>query len=207
MGTERDYNAAADFVDRHVLEGRGAKSAFIDPSRNITYAELLDESARVGPMLARFGVERENRIAMVMLDSVDFPVLFWGAIRAGIVPVLLNTRLTADQYHYLLEDSRAKVVFVSTAFLPVVREAARDLPALKAIVVVGGGPTALPRLERLLAGVNSGLRRRTSADEVAYWLYSSGTTGMPKGVMHVHSTPMVMARQADRTASGFARTT
>jgi len=203
MGTERDYNAAADFVDRHVLEGRGAKSAFIDPSRNITYAELLDESARVGPMLARFGVERENRIAMVMLDTVDFPVLFWGAIRAGIIPVLLNTRLTADQYHYLLEDSRAKVVFVSTALLPVVREAAKDLPALKAIVVVGGGPDAMPRLEALLAAVNErSAPVRTSADEVAYWLYSSGTTGMPKGVMHVHSSPMVMARQAGQDRLG-----
>ena len=83
-----DYNAAADFVDRHVLEGRGDKTAFIDPSRDITYGQLLDEVARVGPMLARLGVERENRIALVMLDSVDFPVLFWGAIRAGIIPVL-----------------------------------------------------------------------------------------------------------------------
>jgi len=153
MTALRDYNAAVDFVDRNVAEGRGDKTAFIDPSRNITYAELRDAAARIGPMLARLGIEAENRIALVLLDSVEFPILFWGAIRAGIVPVLLNTRLTVDQYRYLLEDSRAKAVFVSTALLPMVQEAASDLPGLKAIVVVGGmkarrrlalAPTRLP---------------------------------------------------------------
>ena len=113
----RDYNAAVDFVDRNVAEGRGDKTAFIDPARNLTYAELRDATARIGPMLARLGIEPENRIALVLLDTVDFPVLFWGAIRAGIVPVLINTRLTVDQYRYLFEDSRAKAVFVSTALL------------------------------------------------------------------------------------------
>src|SRR5262245_46579061 len=105
MTALRDYNAAVDFLDRNVAEGRGAKTAFVDPSRNITYGELRDAAARIGPMLARMGIEPENRVALVMLDTVDFPVLFWGAIRAGVVPVLLNTRLTADQYRCLLDDS------------------------------------------------------------------------------------------------------
>ena len=204
MGTEREYNAAVYFVDRNVREGRGAKTAFIDPSRNITYAQLLDEAARVGPMLARFGVEPENRVALILLDTVDFPVLFWGAIRAGVVPVLLNTRLTVDQYRYLLQDSRAKVAFVSTALLPMVQEAARDLPTLKQIVVVGGGPDDIPRMHAQLAAVNErAAPAATCADEVAYWLYSSGTTGMPKGVMHVHSAPAVMARGAGQDRIGI----
>ena len=152
----RDYNAAVDFVDRNVAEGRGDKTAFIDPSRNLTYAELREAAARIGPMLARMGIEPENRIALVLLDTVDFPILFWGAIRAGIVPVLVNTRLTVDQYRYLFEDSRAKAVFVSTALLSVVQEAAIDLPNLKQIVVVGGGPTSMPRLDMLLAAENEG---------------------------------------------------
>ena len=195
MAALRDYNAAVDFVDRNVAEGRGDKTAFIDPARNVTYGELRDAAARIGPMLARLGIEPENRIALILLDTVDFPILFWGAIRAGIIPVLLNTRFTADQYRYLLEDSRAKAVFVSTALLPVVLEAAKDVPSLKAAIVVGGGPDSMPRLERLLAAENEGSApARTCADEVAYWLYSSGTTGMPKGVMHVHSTPMGLAR-------------
>jgi len=200
----RDYNAAVDFVDRNVAEGRGDKNAFIDPSRNLTYAELRDSAARIGPMLARMGIERENRIALVLLDTVDFPILFWGAIRAGVIPVLINTRLTVDQYRYLFEDSRAKAVFVSTALLPVIQEAAAELPNLKHIVVVGGGPTAMPRLDLLLAAENEGAApARTSADEVAYWLYSSGTTGMPKGTMHVHSNPSVMAQAAGERRIGY----
>ena len=200
----RDYNAAVDFVDRHVAEGRGDKTAFIDPSRNLTYAELREAAARIGPMLARMGIEPESRIALVLLDTVDFPILFWGAIRAGIIPILVNTRLTVDQYRYLFEDSRAKAVFVSTALLSVVQEAAIDLPNLKQIVVVGGGPTSMPRLDILLAAENEGATpARTSADEVAYWLYSSGTTGMPKGTMHVHSSPSVMAQSAGQRRLGY----
>ncbi|MGO9046746.1 MAG: benzoate-CoA ligase family protein [Xanthobacteraceae bacterium] len=199
----RDYNAAVDFVDRNVAEGRD-KTAFIDPSGNLTYAELRNAAARIGPMLARLGIEPENRIALVLLDTVDFPLLFWGAIRAGIVPVLINTRLTVDQYRYLFEDSRAKAVFVSTALLPVIQEAAVDLPNLKTIVVVGGGPASVPRLDTLLAAENEGSApARTCADDVAYWLYSSGTTGMPKGTMHVHSSPMVMAKSAGQRRIGY----
>lgn len=204
MRSLRDYNAAVDFVDRNVAEGRGDKAAFIDPARNLTYAELRDSAARIGPMLARLGIEPENRVALVLLDTADFPILFWGAIRAGVVPVLLNTRLTADQYRYMVEDSRARAVFVSTALLPVVQEAVKVLPDVKAIVVVGGGPANLPRLDTLLAAENEGSApARTCADEVAYWLYSSGTTGRPKGVMHVHSSPMVMAQTSGQGRIGF----
>jgi len=202
--TVRDYNAAVDFVDRNVAEGRGDKTAFIDPSRNLTYAELQDAVARIGPMLARLGIERENRIALVLLDTVEFPILFWGAIRAGIVPVLINTRITADQYRYLLEDSRSKAVFVSTALLPLIQEAAVGLPDLKKIVVVGGGPATVPRLGTLLAAENEGSApTRTCADDIAYWLYSSGTTGMPKGVMHVHSSPRFLAESAGKRRIGY----
>jgi 4-hydroxybenzoate-CoA ligase len=190
-----EYNAAVDLVDRNVAEGRGDRTAFIDPSRRITYAELRDAAARISPLLARMGIEPESRIALILLDTVDFPVLFWGAIRAGIVPVPLNTRLTADQYRYLLEDSRAKAVFVSTALLPLALAAAADLPMVKGIVAVGDGPEGVPRLGPLLAAETAASAPgRTCADEVAYWLYSSGTTGEPKAVMHVHSTPMLVAR-------------
>jgi 4-hydroxybenzoate-CoA ligase len=203
MSAQREYNAAVDFVDRHVAEGRGGKTACIDPARNLTYGQLCDAAARVGPMLARFGVEPEDRVAMVLLDTVDFPIVFWGAIRAGMVPIPLNTRLTAEQIRYVLEDSRAKVAFVSTALLPVVEEAAQGVATLKRIVVAGGGPDRLPRLDALLAAEREPAEpARTCADEIAYWLYSSGTTGMPKGVMHVHSSPMTMARLAGQDRIG-----
>jgi 4-hydroxybenzoate-CoA ligase len=199
-----DYNAAVDFVDRNVAEGRGAKTAFIDPSRSLTYGELCDRAARVGPMLARLGVEQENRIALVLQDTVEFPILFWGAIRAGVVPVLLNTRLTADQYRYLLEDSRSKAVCVSTDLLSLIEEAAADLPHLRSIITVGDGLSSAVRLADLLAAENEGgAPASTCADDVAYWQYSSGTTGMPKGVMHVHSSPRFMAQSAGQRRIGY----
>ena len=125
------YNAAVDFVDRNVAEGRGDKIAFLDPSRAVSYRELYDAVVRVGPLLNRLGIERENRVAVVMLDTVDFPTVFWGAIRAGVIPVLLNTRLTVDQYRYLLKDCRAKAVFVSPALLPHIEAAVSGVPGLQ----------------------------------------------------------------------------
>ena len=203
MNPDRNYNAAVDFVDRNVEEGRGDKPAFIDPSRTMTYRELLERASRIGPVLARLGVERENRVAMVMLDTVDFPIVFWGTIRAGIVPVLLNTRLTVDQYRFLLEDSRAKVAFVSPALLPDVEAAAQGVATLKSIIVVGGGVESHPRLQSLLEAAAPASPASTCADEVAYWMYSSGTTGTPKGVMHVHSTPRLAARHVGEQRLGI----
>jgi 4-hydroxybenzoate-CoA ligase len=195
--SKSDYNAAVDFVDRNISEGRADKIAFIDPTRRLSYGDLLEAVSRVGPMLSRLGVEPENRVALVMLDTVDFPILFWGAVRAGIVPVLLNTRLTVEQYRYLLADSRAKAVFVSPQLLPAIQEAANGLPRLKSIVAVGGAPEGVLDFGTLLAAEKTAAEpAQTCPDDVAYWLYSSGTTGMPKGVMHVHSNPRVMAQTA-----------
>ena len=196
MDAGRQYNAAVDFVDRNVSEGRAEKAAFIDDRRSLNYRELLDGAARIGSMLARFGVDRENRIALIVHDCVEVPILFWGAIRAGVVPVLLNTRLTADQYHFLLKDSRAKVALVSSTLLATVEEAAIGVATLRGLIVIGELPAASPqwRLDKLLHGARATEPADTCADEVAYWLYSSGTTGNPKGVMHVHSTPRLVTQ-------------
>src|ERR1043165_1287212 len=90
------YNAAVDMVDRNVAQGRSGKVAFIDPARRLTYGELAEQCARVAPMLARLGLQREDRVAMMAPDTVDFPVLFWGAIRAGIVQIETGRRLLRD---------------------------------------------------------------------------------------------------------------
>src|SRR5450631_4030093 len=204
MDVDRDYNAAVDFIDRNVAEGRGNKAAFIDPSREISYAELSHSVARVGAVLAQLGVERENRVVLILHDTIDFPILFWGAIRAGVIPVLLNTLLTSDQYHYLLEDTRAKVVFAAASVLPTVQSAAEGVATLEHIVVVGDGPDRLARFDALLAAQREPMAAaKTCADEVAYWLYSSGTTGMPKGVMHVHSSPNLISQLVGQGRIGF----
>jgi 4-hydroxybenzoate-CoA ligase len=92
------YNAAVDLVDRHPAEGRGAQAAFVDPDRRITYAELKDRTDRFATALRRLGVVPEQRVALILLDTVDFPVAFWGAIKAGVAAVPLNTLLTTEQW-------------------------------------------------------------------------------------------------------------
>jgi 4-hydroxybenzoate-CoA ligase len=101
-GATDSYNAVTWLLDRNVEEGRRDKLAFTDAVTELSYGELQAQSCRAANMLRRLGVRREERVAMIMLDTVDFPIVFLGAIRAGVVPVPLNTLLTADQYAYVL---------------------------------------------------------------------------------------------------------
>src|SRR5581483_9396462 len=144
MSYPRIYNAAVDMVDRNVLHGRGAKPAFIDPSETLTYGELRARTNRMASLLATYNVPREARVALLLLDTTDFPVAFWGAIKAGVVPVCLNTLLTTEQYAYILADSRAQALFVSAPLLPVVQPILGQLPFLKHIFVAGGSRRPSP---------------------------------------------------------------
>jgi 4-hydroxybenzoate-CoA ligase len=194
MEFPRDYNAATDFIDRHVEAGRGDRAAFIDHARTITYGGLADASRQAGDLLTRtLGLRREDRIALLLLDTVDYPVLFWGAIRAGVVPVLLNTLLAPPQYQYMLADSRARVLFVSAELVPAV-EGLIAATLVEKVVVVGGEAGAHLSFASLLdAASTSFATAPTVCDEVAFWLYSSGSTGNPKGAMHLHSSLMATA--------------
>src|SRR5271163_2080827 len=131
------YNAVTWLLDRNVEEGRAEKLAFTDTVSDLTYGELQRQSRRAANMLRRLGVRREERVAMIMLDTTDFPLLFLGAIRAGVVPVPLNTLLTTDQYAYVLADCRARVLFISEALLPVVKDMLGRMPDLDHVVVSG----------------------------------------------------------------------
>jgi 4-hydroxybenzoate-CoA ligase len=205
MSYPRIYNAAADMVDRHVALGRAAKAAFIDPAETLSYGELSSRSNRMANLLATYGVPREARVALLLLDTVDFPVAFWGAIKAGVVPVCLNTLLTAEQYAYILADSRAKAMFVSASLLPVVQPILGQLPFLKHVFVAGGEPPAFALSLRGELGFQppeTGIAD-TCCDETAFWLYSSGSTGSPKGVRHVHSSPMETARLTGQACLGM----
>src|SRR5258707_5447821 len=107
------YNAVTWLLDRNVDEGRAQKLAFTDTVSELTYGELQKQSCRLANLLRRLSVRREERVAMIMLDTVDFPIVFLGAIRAGVVPLPLNTLLTSDQYAYVLTDCRASVLIRS----------------------------------------------------------------------------------------------
>jgi 4-hydroxybenzoate-CoA ligase len=192
------YNAVTWLLDRNVDEGRGGKLAFTDTVSELTYGDLQKQSRRVANMLRRLGVRREERVAMIMLDTTDFPAVFLGAIRAGIVPVPLNTLLTSDQYAYVLADCRARVLFISQALLPVVKDMVGRMPDLDHVIVSGNDAQRYKKLADELAGESDAFTTAaTHADEPAFWLYSSGSTGMPKGVRHLHSN---LAATADTYA-------
>jgi 4-hydroxybenzoate-CoA ligase len=183
------YNAVTWLLDRNIEEGRAAKLAFTDTVCELSYGDLQKQSCRVANLLRHLGVRREERVAMIMLDTTDFPAVFLGAIRAGIVPVPLNTLLTADQYAYVLADCRARVLFISEALLPVVKDIIGRMPDLDHVIVAGKDAHGHRKLSDELAGQSDAfVTAATHPDEPAFWLYSSGSTGMPKGVRHLHSS-------------------
>src|SRR5213076_1931645 len=145
------YNAVTWLLDRNVDQGRGGKLAFTDTVSELSYGDLQRQTRRLANLLRRLGVRREERVAMIMLDTTDFPVVFLGAIRAGIVPVPLNTLLTSDQYAYVLADCRARVLFISEALLPVVRDMLGGMPDLEHVVVAGADAHGYKRLSDELA--------------------------------------------------------
>jgi 4-hydroxybenzoate-CoA ligase len=197
----RPYNAVSDFVDANVARGLGDKIAFTDSERSLTYAQLQARSCRFASALKALGLREENRLVLVMHDTVDHPVAFWGAIRAGIIPIPINTLLTAEQYAYLLADSRAAATVVALPLAPALLSLRHRLPHLRTVIVVGAGAAAKADLREALAfedvlaqGEPTPFTAPTMSDEVAFWMYTSGSTGDPKAVKHVHTSLMAVAR-------------
>jgi len=185
-------NAVDFFLDRHVREGRGDRVAFTDAARSVSYAGLAAETERFAAALRAHGVGRERRAGLLLWDAVEFPVAFWGCLRAGVVPVPVNTLLTAEHLATILDDSRAEVLVASAPLVGALAPVLGGLRHLRHIVLVGDGACADARAVALgdfLAQGDGGVETvEASDDEVAFWLYSSGSTGRPKGVKHVHGS-------------------
>jgi benzoate-CoA ligase len=182
------FNFAQHLLDANA--GRASKLAYIDDTGRLTYGELAERVRRFAAMLLGLGLRREDRVLVLMLDGNDWPVAFLGALYAGVVPVAVNTLLTAGEYAYMLEHSRAQAAFVSAPLLPVLEAAmSQSAHELRAVVVSGGEPAAgTLTLDGLLAQAGQlPAPAATSADEPGFWLYSSGSTGRPKGTVHTHA--------------------
>jgi|SRR5437660_2251442 len=187
------YNATADLLERNLKSP--ARVAFREAGRATTYGELGERANRAGNALRALGVQMEQRVLLCMLDTADFPAAFWGAMKAGIVPIPVNTLLTTGDYDYLLRDSRARALIVSAALLPKLEPVLQSQPFLQAVVVCGGRAPGRLSFDELLAQAKPALETApTTDDDVAFWLYSSGSTGLPKGAMHLHGDLAQTAR-------------
>lgn len=181
-------NAAIWFVDRHVSEGRSARIAFEETGtgRRLSYGALSNSTGQVAGALRRLGLRREERLACILLDQIEYPQVFWGALKAGVIPIALNTLLAAPVYAAILEDARPSALIVSDVLWPVIAEIVPDCDSLRHVIVVGDAPEGTLSFNAFMEGAPQQEPIQSSTDECAFWLYSSGSTGRPKGVRHVH---------------------
>src|SRR5262245_56273101 len=173
------FNVAVPFIDRHAGEGRGAKAAIRTVhGETVTYAELAERVNRAGNALMALGLKPADRVMMVVKDCPAFFYVFWGAIKAGIVPIPPNTLLRANDYAYMFEDSGCRLVVYSSEFAGEVEPALEQSP-VKALTVdafLAEMAKASPKLEPRLA----------APTDDCFWLCSSGSTWQPKGAVQAH---------------------
>lgn len=198
------FNAAVAFLDRNLTEGRGAKTAVYYEGKTYSYAQIAELANRIGNGLLALGVDIEQRIALLLLDSPHFAAAFFGAIKMGAVPVPLNTLLRPDDYIYMLNDSRARVLLVHTTLWQNIQQILPQLKYLRHVVIVNENDEAghtvsshvavhSPANTQFIHNFAEWIDRaspdlqaaETSKDDSAFWLYSSGSTGFPKGCVHL----------------------
>ncbi len=186
-------NVASMLVDRHVAEGRGERVAIYFGDDEITYRQVQERSNRVGNLLRDLGVRIEERVALLLLDCPEHVYSFLGAIKIGAVPIPTNTLMKPPEYEYILNDSRAAVVVVGEQLLPQVQAIPRErLQHLREIVVVGNVPEGTRSFAELSAAASPELDAvELSKDDAAFWQYSSGSTGFPKGCVHLQHDILV----------------
>jgi benzoate-CoA ligase family protein len=186
-----EFNLAAFLLDRHVKEGRASKPAVYYEHQAITYAELAESANRLGNALLGLGMERENRVMICLPDCPQFFASYFGSMKIGAVPVAVSTMATPQDYLYYLNDSRAKALIVHQDFAPSIRQVRSELYYLKHFIVVGEAETGELHYDSLLSSASPDLApAATSRDDMAFWMYSSGTTGKPKGIVHLHHDMM-----------------
>jgi benzoate-CoA ligase family protein len=181
-------NIASFFVDRHLTAGYGGRTAFRFAGRSITYGEVADQAARAAGALAELGVDIEQRVLLALDDSPAFVAAFWGAARLGAVSVPVNPLMTAEDYAFLLNDSRARVAVVARDVATRLATVRDRCPWLRAVLVADGRVPGAVEWDEALARARPMLvPAQTRSEDVAYWGYTSGSTGQPKAAVHSHA--------------------
>jgi benzoate-CoA ligase len=188
LATLEHYNAAVDLIERN-LAVRPGKIAYIDERGSYSVADLAERVNRCANALTDLGLALEARVMVCLLDTIDFPSVFLGAIKAGLVPVAVNTLLTSSDFDFMLRDSRAQALIVSEPLLPAFEQILERQPFLKHVIVSGGNSSDHLELKDLVEKATKDFAAApTRADDACFWLYSSGSTGTPKGVVHVQTS-------------------
>jgi benzoate-CoA ligase family protein len=200
MSTEL-FNVSEYLLDRRVEAGDGDRVALTGVGGELTYAQLLDTVRRTAAVLTDLGLRPEQRMLMVVADSPEFVTLYLAAMRIGAVPVPVSTMLPFDDIADLLRDSRAPVIAFSPQYGEAARAAASHAREVRVQIVTTGGPGALDDLVR--GAAPSDTVYSTQADSPAFWLYTSGTTGMPKGAMHRHGSVRVVCETYGQQVLGI----
>ena len=190
-GVQSSYNAAAWFVDRHVERGADRRVALVSDQGELSYGDVYRGTNRLGNALARLGLRSGERVMLLLHDTPEFVWSFWGALKIGAVPIPTNTMLKSFDYEYILRDSDARVAIVSEPLLPALAEASGSVKTLQHVVVAGRAGGVAARANQLsydpfVHEESAELApAATRQDDVAFWLYTSGTTGKPKAAVHL----------------------
>ena len=187
------FNVAVPFIDRHLEEGRAEKVAIRADAGDVTYGELAENVNRCGNALTALGISKGDRVLMVVKDCAEFFYAFWGAIKAGFVPAPLNTLLRARDYAYMIENSGAAAVLHSAEFAAEVAPALEqaDHKPAHVLLVSGEGDT----LDARIASAATDLEPApAAASDDCFWLFSSGSTGLPKAAVHAHQDMVVTSQ-------------
>jgi benzoate-CoA ligase family protein len=206
------FNACEYLLDRRIAAGDGRRTALTGVAGELSYAELHDRVCRTAAGLRSLGLQPEQRVLMLMADSPEFVTVYLAAMRMGAVPVPVSTMLRAEGVAELLNDSRARFLAVTREFAGTALRAAEMAPELVGILAdagtgtyPGGAPRPVHLLEALAAGPPDDAVYSTTADSPAFWLYTSGTTGTPKGAMHRHAAIRVVCETYGAQVLGVRR--